>query len=105
MGRWAFDNAISEKAAQIKGIRSPVSGDVDILVVPGWKRATCCSNNCNISRTLKPPEWWWGKRAGRAHQSRRQCADPHGVYGGGLSSSPPRIGASPVKDAVFAVTR
>ncbi len=34
-GPLAFDNAISRAAAQIKGIDSPVSGDVDILVVPG----------------------------------------------------------------------
>ena len=34
-GPLAFDNAISAAAAQVKGIRSPVSGDVDILVVPG----------------------------------------------------------------------
>ena len=34
-GPLAFDNAISAAAAEIKGITSPVSGDVDILVVPG----------------------------------------------------------------------
>lgn len=34
-GPLAFDNAISAEAARIKGIDSPVSGDVDILVVPG----------------------------------------------------------------------
>lgn len=34
-GPLAFDNAISEKAAQTKGIKSPVSGQVDILLVPG----------------------------------------------------------------------
>jgi len=34
-GPLAFDNAISAAAARIKGIESPVSGDVDILVVPG----------------------------------------------------------------------
>jgi len=33
-GPLAFDNAISAEAAEIKGIRSSVSGDVDILVVP-----------------------------------------------------------------------
>lgn len=33
-GPLAFDNAISEAAAQIKGIDSPVSGKADILVVP-----------------------------------------------------------------------
>jgi phosphotransacetylase len=30
----AFDNAISKQAADIKGIRSAVAGDPDILVVP-----------------------------------------------------------------------
>ena len=33
-GPLAFDNAISVHAAQIKGIRSPVAGDADILAVP-----------------------------------------------------------------------
>lgn len=33
-GPLAFDNAINEEAAQIKGIKSPVAGHADILVVP-----------------------------------------------------------------------
>jgi phosphotransacetylase len=33
-GPLAFDNAISAEAARIKGISSPVAGQVDILVVP-----------------------------------------------------------------------
>ena len=33
-GPLAFDNAISAQAAKIKGITSPVSGDVDILLAP-----------------------------------------------------------------------
>ncbi len=33
-GPLAFDNAISAQAAQTKGIRSPVSGEVDILLAP-----------------------------------------------------------------------
>ena len=33
-GPLAFDNAISAESAEIKGIRSPVAGDVDILMVP-----------------------------------------------------------------------
>ena len=33
-GPLAFDNAISAEAARVKGIRSPVAGDADILVVP-----------------------------------------------------------------------
>jgi phosphotransacetylase len=33
-GPLAFDNAISEEAARIKGVVSPVAGRADILVVP-----------------------------------------------------------------------
>ena len=33
-GPLAFDNAISAQAAKVKGITSPVSGDVDILLAP-----------------------------------------------------------------------
>jgi phosphotransacetylase len=34
-GPLAFDNAISATAARVKGIASPVSGAVDIVIVPG----------------------------------------------------------------------
>jgi phosphate acetyltransferase len=33
-GPLALDNAISKEAARVKGIRSEVAGDADILVVP-----------------------------------------------------------------------
>lgn len=33
-GPLAFDNAISKKAAQNKGIQSPISGDIDAVLVP-----------------------------------------------------------------------
>jgi phosphotransacetylase len=33
-GPLAFDNAVSKESAKIKGIRSDVAGDADILVVP-----------------------------------------------------------------------
>jgi len=38
-GPLAYDNAISAKAARIKGITSPVSGDVDILLAPDLEAA------------------------------------------------------------------
>jgi phosphate acetyltransferase len=38
-GPLAFDNAISAQAAKIKGIVSPVSGDVDILLAPDLEAA------------------------------------------------------------------
>jgi phosphotransacetylase len=33
-GPLAYDNAISAQAAETKGIKSPVSGDIDILLAP-----------------------------------------------------------------------
>lgn len=33
-GPFAFDNAVSELAAQVKGIRNPVAGKADVLLVP-----------------------------------------------------------------------
>ena len=33
-GPLALDNAISKKACEIKGIKSPIGGDADILVMP-----------------------------------------------------------------------
>ena len=33
-GPMAFDNSVSEKAAQIKGIKNSVAGKADILLVP-----------------------------------------------------------------------
>jgi phosphate acetyltransferase len=33
-GPLAFDNAISKEAAMIKGIKSPVAGEADILIAP-----------------------------------------------------------------------
>jgi phosphotransacetylase len=38
-GPLAFDNAISAQAAKTKGINSPVSGDVDILLAPDLEAA------------------------------------------------------------------
>lgn len=52
-GPLAFDNAISEEAAAIKGIKSQVAGKADILVVPDlesgnilFKQLTLLSNAC-----------------------------------------------------------
>ena len=36
----AFDNAISQQAAAIEGIRSPAAGEADILLPPTWKPAS-----------------------------------------------------------------
>lgn len=44
-GPLAFDNAISAEAARDKGIDSPVSGDVDIVVVPDLDAGNILSKN------------------------------------------------------------
>lgn len=44
-GPLAFDNAISAEAARDKGITSPVSGDVDVVVVPDLDAGNILSKN------------------------------------------------------------
>jgi phosphate acetyltransferase len=44
-GPLAFDNAISPEAAQIKGIRSPVAGRAQILVVPDLEAGNMLAKN------------------------------------------------------------
>lgn len=44
-GPLAFDNAISAEAAREKGIVSPVSGDVDVVVVPDLDSGNILSKN------------------------------------------------------------
>lgn len=44
-GPLAFDNAISAEAALEKGIASPVSGDVDVMVVPDLDSGNILSKN------------------------------------------------------------
>jgi phosphate butyryltransferase len=44
-GPLAFDNAISAEAARDKGIVSPVSGDVDVVVVPDLDAGNILSKN------------------------------------------------------------
>ena len=44
-GPLAFDNAISPDAARIKGIRSPVAGEANILVVPDLEAGNMLAKN------------------------------------------------------------
>jgi phosphate acetyltransferase len=44
-GPLAFDNAISEEAARIKGIKSPVAGQAQILVVPDLEAGNMLAKN------------------------------------------------------------
>jgi len=40
-GPLAFDNAVSKEAAEHKGIKSEVAGDVDLLVTPDIEAGNC----------------------------------------------------------------
>jgi phosphotransacetylase len=52
-GPLAFDNAISAEAARDKGIDSPVSGDIDIIVVPDLDAGNILSKNLEYLASAK----------------------------------------------------
>lgn len=52
-GPLAFDNAISAEAAQDKAINSPVSGDVDVVVVPDLDAGNILSKNLEYLASAK----------------------------------------------------
>ena len=52
-GPLAFDNAISAEAAEDKGITSPVSGDVDVVVVPDLDAGNILSKNLEYLASAK----------------------------------------------------
>jgi phosphotransacetylase len=52
-GPLAFDNAISAEAARDKGIRSPVAGDVDVVVVPDLDAGNILSKNLEYLASAK----------------------------------------------------
>ena len=52
-GPLAFDNAISAEAAEEKGIKSPVSGDVDVVVVPDLDAGNILSKNLEYLASAK----------------------------------------------------
>jgi phosphotransacetylase len=47
-GPLAFDNAISKEAARIKGIRSEVAGDPDILLAPDLESGNILAKQLNF---------------------------------------------------------
>ena len=52
-GPLAFDNAISKEAAEDKGIKSPVSGDVDILLLPNLESGNVLYKNLEYLANAK----------------------------------------------------
>ena len=54
-GPLAFDNAISPEAAEIKGIKSPVAGQAQILVVPDLEAGNMLARTCRSCRRRMQP--------------------------------------------------
>ena len=52
-GPLAFDNAISAEAARDKGINSPVSGDVDVVIAPDLDAGNILSKNLEYLASAK----------------------------------------------------
>jgi phosphate butyryltransferase len=75
-GPLAFDNAISADAAREKGISSPVSGDLDVMVVPDLDSGNILSKNLEYLARAKLAGIVMGARAPVVLTSR---SDPPGA--------------------------
>ena len=84
-GPLAFDNAVSNAAAQIKGIEHPVAGQADILLVPNietgnalFKMMVYFLSACAAGVVVGGPA-----HSDRADQPRRPAAGAAGLHGTG----------------------
>ena len=116
-GPLAFDNAVSEEAAQTKRIASPVAGRADILVVPDLEAGNMLAKQFEYMAEAQGAGIVLGAGADRADQPRRQADVPDGVLrdrpapgtpGQGGPDMMPVIavlnaGSSSVKFSVFAI--
>ena len=107
-GPLAFDNAIDKEAARIKGIKSAVAGQAQILVVPDLEAGNMLAKNltfmakadCGRHRARRA-------RSDHSHLARRFAAGPHGLLRdrGALCRRPParvnRCGGVNVMDTIL----
>ena len=86
-GPLAFDNAISKEAAEIKGIRSEVAGDADILLVPDLEAGNMLAKQLTFLAECRCRRHR-ARGAGADHpdQPRRHRARAHGVLRGGRAA-------------------
>ena len=79
-GPLAFDNAISPEAARIKGIKSPVAGQAQILVVPDLEAGNMLAKNLTFLSNADAAGIVLGARVPIILTSRADnCAHAHGV--------------------------
>jgi len=74
-GPLAFDNAISKEAALHKGIESPVSGEVDILLAPGIEAANIFAKGLVYLAKAQPAGVLLGAKAPVVLVSRSDSAE------------------------------
>ena len=88
-GPLAFDNAISPEAARIKGIKSPVAGQAQILVVPDLEAGNMLAKNLTFLSKADAAGIVLGARVpDHPDLARRQCAHAHGVLRRGHAARP-----------------
>jgi len=74
-GPLALDNAISEKSAKIKGIKSPIAGKADILVVPDIRSGNIFGKSLMYFSNIKSAGLVVGARAPVVLTSRSDSAE------------------------------
>ena len=78
-GPLAFDNAISSEAARIEKIKSPVAGDVDLLMVPNLEAGNILFKQLQyLAGALAAGVVVGSQGSDRAHQPRRRRTGSHG---------------------------
>ena len=109
-GPLAFDNAISKEAAEIKGIRSEVAGDADILVVPDLEAGNMLAKQLSFLANADAAGIVLGARADHPDLARRHRARAHGILRGRRSARPcpsagerARGGVGGLADAVLTI--
>ena len=94
-GPLAFDNAVDPEAARIKGIKSPVAGQAQILVVPDLEAGNMLAKN--LTFMAKADSGRHRSRRARSHHSdlaSRFPQRPHGIvrhFGALCRRPPPRL--------------
>ena len=94
-GPLAFDNAIDPEAAKIKGIKSPVAGRAQILVVPDLEAGNMLAKNLTFLAKADAAGLVLGARVPIILTSRANfSAQPHGIRCGrrALRRCPPKEG-------------
>jgi len=88
-GPLAFDNAVSEQAAQDKDIVSPVAGKANILLVPDLEAGSMLAKQLTFMAGADAAGIVLGcPGSDHLDQPRRQSQDPPGVGGSGGSACP-----------------